>query len=144
MKFIQRQDCQFFSINMNDTRKTDAAIALIGLGRVFPHVGVDGICNECGHDVTQDKVCYAKVPHYGTDILAASDLLSIIFKEAPYGVEVKWNGDARMFELRYKGATPLEDMVFMSATSQPAIKSMALYHFRIDPKEVCAVVEANA
>jgi hypothetical protein len=128
---------------MSDTRKTDAAIALIGLGKVFPHEGVEGVCKECGHDIHQDKVCYAKVPHYETDILAASDLLSIIFKEAPHGIEVKWNGDAMMFELRYKGATPLEDMVFMSATSQPAIKSMAMYHFNINPEEVCAVV-ANA
>ncbi len=120
-------------------RKTDAAIALIGLGKVFPHVGVEGICKECGHDVTQDRVCYAKVPDYGRNILDASDLLNVMYKEAPNGIEVKWDKDRLLFEFRYKGKHPLgaDDMIFLSQSACPGIKVMAVYHFGIDINEVC-------
>lgn len=122
---------------MSNDRKIDAAIGLLGLGKVYPHVPTsEDICLACGHDITQEKICYAKVPNYGTDIKDSSELLSVIWKAAPHGVNLSYNQEMMMFEFRYKGATPEEDMIFVSAEAGKGIRAMALYHYKIDTNMV--------
>lgn len=116
---------------MNDERRLDAAIGLMGLGQVYIHKSLHrGNCCRCGKDPNQEKVCYYEVPEYGTDISAASELLSCIWKQSK--VDISFNKDTEMYEIK------CDDMLFMSKKAPQAIKSLALYHFGINTKEVCA------
>ena len=132
---------------MSNDRRIDAAIGLLGLGKVYPHTydtwETKDICPDCGHDVTQEKICYAKVPNYGTDIKDSSELLSILWKVAPHGVDLSYNQEKRVFEFIYKGATPEEDKLFISTDSSKGIREMALYHYKIDINEVTDQIPFN-
>jgi len=119
---------------MNDERKLDAAIGLIGLGKIYPHVDHAGVCAVCGHSLNgKEKVCYDTVPYYGKDISAASELLSHIWKEQE--VDISFNKITEMFEIACGGR------LFTSKKAPQAIKELALYHFNINTKEVCAEAE---
>lgn len=128
---------------MSDDRRLDAAIGLIGLGKIYRHrTSFEGQCCRCGKDTTHDKICYAEVPKYGEDIKAASELLSEIWKEAK--ITITYNKTLDLFELDYgKNNTNASGMKFISRKAPMAIRDMALYHYNIEPKEVVADCEKD-
>jgi hypothetical protein len=128
---------------MSDERRLDAAIGLIGLGQIYRHrSSYEGQCCRCGLDPNTDRICYAEVPKYGEDVSAASELLSMMWKDA--NISIHFNNDIKMFEFSYgKNNTNASGMRFVSKKAPQAIKAMALYHFNIEPKEVIADCEKD-
>jgi hypothetical protein len=124
---------------MSKNRKIDAAIGLLGLGRVYPHTFVDNnqTCSLCGNGAVNEVICYSSVPNFGTSIDDASDLLAGLMKDAPYGIDVTFNKLTNKYVFIYKGKEFKEDKIFKSSTAPEGIRQIALYHYKININQVC-------
>jgi|ERR1035438_889092 hypothetical protein len=130
---------------MSNDRKIDAAIGLLGLGKIYPHTFTDNNqqCSLCGNGAANEVICYSAVPNFGTSIEDASDLLAVLMKEAPDGIEVIHNKALDQFELVYKGKNTTDNYIVISKSAAEGIRKLAIYHFNIDINQVTDKVSFN-
>lgn len=125
---------------MSNNRKTDAAIGLLGLGKIYPHIFTNNnqVCSLCGNiDPHKDMICYDQVPHYSSEIESASCLLAVLMKEAPYGIDIWFDKNKEEYHFVYHAGKTENDSIFITAKTAPeGIKKLALYHYKIDINQI--------